>query len=65
MNQPTNLSLEQEFNLKVFAEQVQKLTPEQAKEFLVELNRQMMIKDNLYRDLLRQYMGIAPAPMPL
>ncbi|MGK7874312.1 MAG: NblA/ycf18 family protein [Xenococcaceae cyanobacterium] len=65
MNQPVNLSLEQEFNLKLFAEQVQNLTPEQAKEFLVELNRQMMIRDNLYRDLLKQYMGINAAPMAL
>jgi hypothetical protein len=65
MNQSADLSLEQEFNLKLFADQVQNLSPEQAKEFLVELNRQMMIRDNLYRDLLKQYMGINPTPMPL
>ena len=65
MNQAVNLSLEQEFNLKVFAERVQSLTPQQAKEFLVELNRQMMIRDNLYRDLLKQYMGLDSTPMPI
>jgi hypothetical protein len=63
MNQSEDLSLEQEFNLRLFADLVQNLTPEQAKEFLVELNREMMIKDNLYRDLLKQYMGINSAPM--
>lgn len=56
MNHPVNLSLEQEFDLRLFAEQVQHLNPEQAKQFLIDLNRQMMIKDNLYRDLLKQYM---------
>ena len=65
MNQPVKLTLEQEFNLKVFAERVENLSPEQAKEFLVELNRQMMIRENLYRDLLKQYMGIGAAPMPV
>jgi hypothetical protein len=65
MNQPVNLTLEQEFNLRVFSERVENLTPEQAKEFLVEINRQMMIRDNLYRDLLKQYMGMNTAPMSL
>lgn len=56
MSQSTSLSLEQELNLTVFANQVQNLTPEKAKELLVELNRQILIKDNLYRDLLKHYM---------
>ncbi len=56
MSQSTNLSLEQELNLTVFAKQVQNLTPEEAKKLLVELNRQIVIKDNLYRDLLKHYM---------
>ena len=65
MNQSDDLSLEQEFNLKLFADLVQNLTPEQAKEFLIELNQQMMLKDNLYRELLKQYMGIGSTPMLL
>ena len=65
MNQSANLSLEQEFNLKLFADLVQKLTSEQAKEFLIELNQQMMLKDNLYRELLKHYMGIGSTPMLL
>jgi hypothetical protein len=64
MNQSVNLSLEQEFNLKLFADLVQNLSPEQAKEFLVELNQQMMIRENLYRDLLKQYLEIGSTPMP-
>ncbi len=64
MNQSATLSLEQEFNLRLFADQVQNLNPEQAKEFLIELNRQIMIRDNLYQDLLKQYLGIDSTPMP-
>lgn len=60
MDHSANLSLEQEFDLKVFTDRVQSLTSEQAKQFLVELHRQMMIRDNLYRELLKQFMGINP-----
>jgi hypothetical protein len=63
MNQFDNLSLEQEFNLKLFADLVQNLSHKQAKEFLVELNQQMMIRENLYRDLLKHYLGIGSTPM--
>ncbi len=64
MNQSLSLSLEQEFNLKLFAEGVQNLSFEEAKKCLVELNQQMMIRD-LYRDLLKHYMGINSTPMPM
>ena len=53
MEQPTNLSLEQKFKLQVLQEQVKTLTKEQAQEFLIELFRQMMVKDNLVKQLLK------------
>ena len=53
MEQPTNLSLEQKFKLQVLQEQVKTLTKEQAQEFLMELFRQMMVKDNLVKQLLK------------
>ena len=65
MDKSINLSIEQEFNLKLFSDQVQQLTHEQTKALLIETNRQMTIRDNLYRDLLKQYMGIGSEPMPL
>ena len=52
MNQSTKLSLEQEFQLKKFADQVQHLSREQAQELLIELHRQMMIKDKMYQYFL-------------
>ncbi|MGK7927714.1 MAG: NblA/ycf18 family protein [Spirulina sp.] len=59
MNPPNQLSLEQEFNLKKFSDRVQNLSREQAQELLVELSRQMMIKENLYKQLLKPYLGLA------
>ncbi|BAZ46228.1 phycobilisome degradation protein [Chondrocystis sp. NIES-4102] len=47
------LSLEQQFKLKVLQEQVQSLSKEQAQEYLLEMFRQMMVKDNLVKNLLR------------
>jgi hypothetical protein len=53
MNQVDDLSLEQQFSLRLFSEQVRQLSCEAAQDLLIELNRQMMIKDNLYRQLIR------------
>lgn len=47
------LSLEQQFKLKVLQEQVQGLTKEQAQEYLLEMFRQMMVKDNLVKHLIK------------
>ena len=47
------LSLEQKFKLKVLQEQVQDLSREQAQEYLLEMFRQMMVKDNLVKQLLK------------
>ncbi|MGD1949676.1 MAG: NblA/ycf18 family protein [Leptolyngbyaceae cyanobacterium] len=46
MNTPGSLSLEQEFQLKVFREHIEKLTSDQAQELLLEVMRQLMLKDN-------------------
>ncbi len=47
------LSLEQQFKLKVLHEQVQDLSKEQAQEYLMEMFRQMMVKDNLVKHLIK------------
>ena len=53
MNAPGKLSLEQQFKLQVLREQVKNLTQEQAQEYLVEVMRQMMVKDNLVKHFLK------------
>ncbi|MEH1828169.1 MAG: NblA/ycf18 family protein [Nostoc sp.] len=53
MNQPIELSLEQEFSLRTFSDQVQQMSREQAQEFLQMLYKQMMIRETTYQELLK------------
>jgi hypothetical protein len=54
MNQPLNLTLEQEFNQRIFADRVQHLSRQEAQEMLIILHEHMMLKDNVYKALLSQ-----------
>lgn len=56
--QPVELSLEQKFNLRSFESQVRQMSHDQAKEFLLKLYEQMLVKETLYRHLLKGAMGI-------
>ena len=48
------LTLEQQFRLRALQDDIQKLTLEQAKEYLLEAFRQMMVKDNLFQQLIKK-----------
>ena len=63
MKHPEQLSLEQEFNLRIFADQVRTLSQEQARDLSIELYRTMMLKDKLYEELLQDYWGINSTPL--
>ena len=55
-NNDTNLgklSIEQEFKLEVLKKDIESMSLEQTKGYLVEAFRQMMVKDNLCRDLFK------------
>lgn len=54
MEVPMELSLEQKFNLKLYEEQVKELSPEESKTFLLEVLRQLMVKDNMLKHLIKQ-----------
>ncbi|RMH76052.1 MAG: phycobilisome degradation protein NblA [Cyanobacteria bacterium J007] len=54
MDIPTQLSLEQQFKLEVLRDQVKNLSREQAQEYLLEVLRQNMVKDNLFKHLLKR-----------
>ncbi|WP_088240638.1 NblA/ycf18 family protein [Calothrix rhizosoleniae] len=56
-------SLEQDFNLRLFADQVQTLSLEQAQDLSIELYRQMMLKDNMYEELIKDYWGMSDIPL--
>lgn len=63
MNYSEQLSLEQEFNLRRFADLVKTLSSEQAKDLSIELYQRMMLKDNLYEELLKDYWGSNSIPL--
>jgi Phycobilisome degradation protein nblA len=46
-----SLSMEQELNHRIFSDRVQQLSQSEAQELLVQMHKQMMIKENLYKEL--------------
>jgi hypothetical protein len=54
MDLPLALTMEQQFRLKVCEDQVKNLSAEQAQDFLLEIMRQLMIKDNVIRHLIKK-----------
>ncbi|HIK07863.1 MAG TPA: NblA/ycf18 family protein [Trichormus sp. M33_DOE_039] len=54
MDIPMELNLEQKFNLKLYEEQVKELSKEESQKFLLEVLRQLMVKDNMIKHLLKQ-----------
>lgn len=58
MNSSAHLSLEQQFNLRTFSDQVQRMSREQAQEFLIRLQEQMMLRENMYQAFLRKDWGL-------
>lgn len=56
MDLPMDLTLEQQFNLKAYEGQVKDLSPEQAQSVLLEVMRQLMIKENMVRYLIKKAM---------
>ncbi len=52
-NEPLQLTLEQQFSLRSFESQVEKMSLEQAQHFLVKLYEQMMMRESLYKKLMR------------
>lgn len=48
----TELTIEQQFKLKVYADEIQSLSGEEAQILLLEMMRQNMVKNNVIRHLL-------------
>jgi hypothetical protein len=47
------LSLEQQFQLRSFMTQVKGMSREQAQEFLVRLYEQMIVRETIYKEILK------------
>jgi uncharacterized protein YaaW (UPF0174 family) len=52
MELPIGLTIEQEFSLKIQAEQVKEMNHEQTKECLLAVLRQLAIKENVVKHLM-------------
>jgi Phycobilisome degradation protein nblA len=53
MNTPIGLSFEQEFNLRVYKEEVEHLDLLTAQNLLLEVLRQSMVKENLFKQIIK------------
>ncbi|AFZ12737.1 Phycobilisome degradation protein nblA [Crinalium epipsammum PCC 9333] len=60
MSQPIELSLEQQFSIRSFETQVEHMSHEQAQQFLVQLYKQMMMREETYKNLLKHQWGLEP-----
>jgi Phycobilisome degradation protein nblA len=54
MNTSIGLSLEQEFNLRVYKEQVERLDLPTIQDLLLETIRQLMVKENLLKQMIKE-----------
>ena len=63
MNQSAELSLEQEFKQRRFSDRVKTLSREQIEELSIELYRQIMLKENMYKALIKEEWGIGSDTM--
>jgi len=60
MSQPIELSLEQQFSIRSFQQQVRQMSHEQAQDFLVKLYEQMVVREATYKELLKHQWGLDP-----
>jgi hypothetical protein len=58
MSNSPDLSLEQKFNLRSFETQVEKMSRDQAKDFLIKLYEEMLVRENMYKDFLKHQWGL-------
>jgi hypothetical protein len=63
-------SLEQQFKLRIYEKQIENLTLKEAQEFLMQVLRQSMMQENLFKTMLKEDIGAQalqyplPPPMP-
>jgi hypothetical protein len=60
MNDPAQLSIEQQFSIRSFETQVQRMSHSQAQEFLVGLYEQMLVREAVYKQLLKHDWQLEP-----
>jgi hypothetical protein len=53
-----DLSLEQEFKIKLFEQSVQGLNPEEMRSLLLSASKLLMVKDNIIQGLMKHYPSV-------
>ncbi|NER32975.1 MAG: NblA-related protein [Oscillatoria sp. SIO1A7] len=62
MSEPIEFSLEQQFSIRAFESQVDQMNLDQAKHFLKETYKQMMMRETMYQHFLKQHWGLESSP---
>lgn len=62
MDKPIELTLEQQFSIRSFQDQVDRMSREQAQHFLMKLYEQMLLRETMYKHFLKHQWGIESAP---
>ena len=65
MNPSIELTLEQEFSLRDFTDQVRQMSREQAQEFLIVQYRLMLVQKRTFQELLKQEWNLEPRSISL
>jgi Phycobilisome degradation protein nblA len=71
MENIATFSLEQQFKLRIYEKQIENLTLKEAQEFLMQVLRQSMAQENLFKTMLKEDIGVQalqypfPPPMPV
>lgn len=61
-DQPIQLSLEQQFNLRAFEEQIKGISLEQAQILLSDLHKQLLVREAYFKHFIRQNLLGEPSP---
>lgn len=58
------ITLDQELKLREFQLEVEKMSREQAQDFLMKVYRQMIVRENIYKEFLKKEWGIGESFYP-
>lgn len=58
MGNQLELTIEQQFNLHCFKDQVARMSKEQAQQMLIELYQNSLVKDTLVKDMVKEKWGL-------
>lgn len=61
MNSPNTLSLEQQFKVQLFANQVQNLSQEEVKELIVDLYETSLLQQRAFEKIMGEFLGLSPS----